>query len=123
VNTVSKFGLWLYKWLPIFFGCHCRDDRSFIVNHRKFPVCARCTGELAGILMGIICAFFFRPPLWLCLALMAPMVIDGFVQLLTSYESTNIRRCITGCLFGFALVMVLVWVAVLSYEFGYNLIQ
>ena len=39
---------WLYKWLPIVFGCHCRPDRSFYWKGKKFPLCARCTGELAG---------------------------------------------------------------------------
>ena len=35
---------WLYQWLPIVFGCHCREDRSFHIREERFPICARCTG-------------------------------------------------------------------------------
>ena len=38
------------RWLPVFFGCHCRSDRSFFWKGKQLPICARCTGELAGIL-------------------------------------------------------------------------
>ena len=40
---------WLYKWLPITFGCHCRADRSFFWKGKQLPICARCTGELVGM--------------------------------------------------------------------------
>ncbi len=38
------------------------------------------------------------------LLLMAPMVADGLLQLLTPYESGNYRRLVTGILFGIALI-------------------
>ena len=41
------------KYLPIIFGCHCRADRSFYCKNKKFPICARCTGELIGIIVSI----------------------------------------------------------------------
>ncbi|RGF93239.1 DUF2085 domain-containing protein [Ruminococcus sp. AM54-1NS] len=34
-------------------GCHQRPDRSFFFHGWQFPVCARCTGVLAGQLVGI----------------------------------------------------------------------
>lgn len=43
------------------------------------------------------------------LLLMVPMVFDGFLQRLTSYESKNYRRCITGILFGIAFVFFLIY--------------
>ena len=53
---------WLYQWLPIVFGCHCRADRSFFWRGRQFPLCARCTGELAGFLCAIPAGFFALLP-------------------------------------------------------------
>ena len=43
------------------------------------------------------------------LLLMAPLVADGFLQLLTPYESKNYRRLITGILFGVAFVFFLIY--------------
>lgn len=114
---------WLYKWLPIIFGCHCRDDRSFHYHGKKFPICARCTGELAGILICIPCSFFFLPPLPLTVLAMLPMVVDGFLQLKTSYESTNPRRFVTGLLFGYALFALLAMSSVAAFQFGYGLVR
>lgn len=41
--------------------------------------------------------------------MMLPLIVDGFVQRLTPYESTNIRRLITGILFGIAFVFMLIY--------------
>lgn len=112
---------WLYKWLPILFGCHCRDDRTFHWHGRKFPVCARCTGELAGILCSIAGSFFFLPHAGVCLLLMLPLLIDGFVQLKTAYESTNFRRFVTGFLFGYALLALFVISSAAAFRLGYDL--
>ena len=35
--------------------------------------------------------------------LCVPLIADGFLQLLTSYESTNFKRVLTGVPFGFGL--------------------
>ena len=35
---------------------------------------------------------------------MLPLLLDGFAQKLTSYQSGNLRRLVTGILFGYALV-------------------
>lgn len=111
---------WLYKWLPIFFGCHCRDDRSFHWHGRKFPICARCTGELAGMILAV--GFLWHlPPVWLAAVLLVPLVVDGFVQLLTPYESTNPRRFVTGLAFGFGFLTLFVHSCLAAYRFGYSL--
>lgn len=112
---------WLYKWLPIIFGCHCRDDRSFHYRGKKFPICARCTGELFGILAGILACCFWIPPIWTVPILMIPLVADGFIQLKTAYESTNLRRVITGFLFGYALYALFLITSIAAFRSGYRL--
>ena len=107
----------IYKWLPIFCGCHRRPERSFFVKGYQMPVCARCEGELFGILAGLIAIWFIRPPYWLMAAIMLPMIADGLIQGSTKYESTNWRRLITGILFGFGITMIILmfWIAVFKY--------
>lgn len=111
----------IYRFLPIVFGCHCRADRSFYFKGEKFPICARCTGELIGMLMAIIISFFYIPKLRMCFIIAVPMIADGFLQLLTKYESTNTRRLVTGILFGYALVSFFEITTVMSFEFGKSL--
>lgn len=115
---------WAYIWLPRFTGCHRRPDRSFRWRGGlPFPVCARCTGELVGMVLAAATAWLWQPPLW-ALALMAvPMVADGFLQLLTKYESTNLRRFATGLLFGYALVHAIIWNTQEIFAFGVRLGQ
>lgn len=98
---------WLFKWLPIFFGCHCRPERSFFYRGRQFPVCARCTGELAGILALFLTWPAGHPHAICSFILLLPLITDGFIQLCTSYESTNLRRLWTGILFGYGLANLL----------------
>ena len=50
--------------------------------------------------------------------MMLPLVIDGFTQLLTKYESTNIRRFITGILFGIAFSSFFVETIRISFDCG-----
>lgn len=98
------------KFLRIFFGCHARADRSFFYHGRQFPICARCTGELIGMILGVPIAFFMGYPSFsVVLLMMFPMVLDGFLQLLTPYESKNYRRCATGIVFGIAFIFFLIY--------------
>lgn len=122
-GTLAKLIPWLYRWLPIFFGCHCRDDRSFHYHGKKFPICARCTGELAGILVSMVSSFFFLPPAAVAVLLMLPMIADGLIQLKTPYESTNPRRLVTGFLFGYALFALFAITTVAAFRFGVSLTQ
>lgn len=41
--------------------------------------------------------------------MMLPLVADGFYQRLTSYESNNYKRLLTGFLFGIAFVFFLIY--------------
>ena len=111
--TIQSF---LYKWLPIFFGCHCRSDRSLYYHGKKFPICARCTGELIGILVSFTLFWFWRPNLISAIVMLIPLIIDGFVQRLTSYGSNNFKRMVTGFLFGIGFATIIS--ITLSYAFN-----
>jgi uncharacterized membrane protein len=107
------------RFLQIFCGCHCRPDRSFFYKGRQFPVCARCTGVLLGYPLGVLwLGFFGRWHIAICLLACLPVVIDGIGQRKGKWESTNIRRLITGLLLGFSTIhifanyhYVLIWEA------------
>lgn len=107
---VSKIGAKVGRFLQIMFGCHARADRSFFFRGKQFPICARCTGELIGMIAGIPIAIILGvPEFQYVLLLMVPMVFDGFLQLLTPYESGNIRRLLTGMVFGVAFIFFLIY--------------
>lgn len=98
------------KFLRLFFGCHARPDRSFYFRGKQFPICARCTGELVGMILCIPTLIFWGcPSFGIVLLLMVPLIVDGSIQKLTTYESGNIRRLITGILFGMALIFTFVY--------------
>lgn len=111
--------MWLEKWLPIFFGCHCRPDRSFFYRGHKFPICARCTGELAGMLILVLTWAFVHPGALATLPLLLPLIADGTLQALTAYESRNYRRFWTGLIFGYGLanLIFLSFAAVFNWGF------
>ena len=67
--------VWIYKWLPIIFGCHCRSDRSFYWKGTQFPICARCTGELVGILLCPVTFPLVSWSPWIFAVLMLPMIL------------------------------------------------
>lgn len=71
------------------------------------------------MILGAAAAFWFLPNVPACLLLMLPLVLDGVIQLKTAYESTNLRRFLTGVLFGYALISLLVIFAVTGYRQGY----
>ena len=73
------------------------------------------------MLAGLVCCFLFRPPVWVCIVLMVPMIADGLIQRLTPYESNNITRVITGTLFGYALVTFVVITLIATFQFGVQL--
>ena len=71
----------------------------------KMPVCARDFGIYLGSLIGMAIFLALRNrigpmglPVYILFLL--PLVVDGFAQLLTGYESTNLIRLVTGLLAG-----------------------
>lgn len=112
---------WLEKWLPRIFGCHCRADRSFFFHGKQFPICARCMGEMIGILAGIPGFFLMpAPPVWVLVLLLLPLVADGCIQRMTAYESTNGRRLVTGILFGYGIMMLFLLSTAATLRMGYR---
>jgi uncharacterized membrane protein len=84
--------------------CHCRADRSFFIKGRQFPLCARCTGILAGnITMPFFLFDVFYLNIWWALALIVPAYIDGWSQLYFRRSSNNTLRFFTGLLMGIGL--------------------
>ena len=118
-------------------NCHQKSERSWEVNNNQLPVCTRDVGIFAGLFIGGMvfsrrgwnrwtvrdtCLSLLpesmlhgvyaknqRTLLWLAcgLLLCAPLIADGFLQLLTPYESTNFKRVLTGVPFGFGLGILL----------------
>lgn len=107
----------LGEFLRICFGCHGRADRSFSFHGKLFPICARCTGELCGILFGIPLFFLFGiPDLPLTVILLIPLVLDGTIQQIGIWESNQIRRLLTGIWFGLGLISVMGHIAVMAHS-------
>lgn len=88
--------------------CHRRKDRSIWFFGREKVLCSRCLGILLGGTAGLLCVICHEQidPVW-SLLLLLPMVIDGFLQLFHTRESTNAVRLVTGFMFGFWLQLSL----------------
>ncbi len=109
------------------FNCHQKSSRSYFINENQVPVCARDVGIFAGMSIGLFIMIFIqsrrdykdiildllhinknytqKQKSWIIVILglitVLPMALDGGIQLVTPYESTNPLRTITGLLFGF----------------------
>lgn len=103
VQNLDKIWIKSMEFCAKYWGCHQMPERSFFLFGYQFPVCARCTGILCGQLM----AFFLKPLGWMtCVWMTIPMMIDGTLQLITPYQSNQIKRALTGFLFGFAMIQL-----------------
>ena len=118
------------------FNCHQMSSRSYSINDNQMPVCSRDVGIFIGMSIGFLTAFFTDTSSGVCKAIISvfpkkigsrilkrinpkilaaiiisvfilPMIIDGFLQLTTSYESTNPIRTVSGFLFGWILALFL----------------
>ena len=106
--------------------CHQKQERSYILHGNQMPVCARDVGILLGLAGGFALAVAATPAatfrdtfrsmlpfarsraavFTLLTGLLAPLPVDGFLQLLTGYESVNVLRTATGFLFGLGLALL-----------------
>ena len=89
------------------FNCHQQSDRSYFLNDNQMPFCARDLGIFVGLsggaLIALILSFRMR---WIWMAWgFVPIGVDGLVQALTSYDSTNSVRLLTGLLAGSVAIM------------------
>ncbi len=82
--------------------CHQHSNRSFFINGNQMPYCSRCTGIFTGLAFGLLLSAIFRVRIGFLLyfIILIPLAVDGGLQLLTPYESTNIMRIVTGMLVG-----------------------
>ncbi len=86
------------------FRCHQLAERSFHIKGVQLPLCARCTGLVIGFLLcGPLVTAFAPENMFVSMAFVVVMCLDGFLQLVGILPSTNIRRLITGLLAGYAL--------------------
>ena len=85
------------------YGCHQKANRSFFINNMQMPLCARCTGVIAGSIIAYALFAFWTPSWFLCLFGMLIMFTDWFIQHLGIKESTNMRRLLTGIIGGYAI--------------------
>ncbi|MGE4571161.1 MAG: DUF2085 domain-containing protein [Candidatus Izemoplasmatales bacterium] len=103
------------RWLRLMkigknLGCHQKSCRSFFYKNYQFPLCARCTGIVIGeLLIGPIVIMFGFNNIYLNLALLLLMAIDGLLQYYHILESNNIRRLLTGLGAGYAMTSTLIW--------------
>jgi uncharacterized membrane protein len=82
--------------------CHQLAKRSYFINGNQMPFCARDLGLFIGLVAGFGAVTFYRFKIHPFLALLGfvPIAIDGGIQAITSYESTNPLRLITGLIAG-----------------------
>ena len=92
--------------------CHRKPERSFFIKGHQFPVCARCTGFYAGLIVYL--TYYYTHPhdynltiLFISMILMVPVAVDGLTQYFGKRESTNTLRFITGFIGGIGLIIFL----------------
>ena len=95
-----------------YWGCHQMPSRSFFLGKYQMPLCARCTGIILGSILALILLIVVSQSTavfsWqMCLAMLLPMVMDGSIQLTGKYESNNLKRVISGILFGFSFILII----------------
>lgn len=99
MTNKDKFWIKSMNWCKRYCGCHQIPERSFFIKGYQFPVCARCTGIVIGHFFVLTMApiHIFSKKISI---LMIPLIIDGTTQYFTRYESNNVKRVLTGFLYG-----------------------
>ena len=95
-----------FKYLGKVPLCNNRPDRGIYINGFCLPLCARCTGILAGSIAGTILVKALRKntkpsDTLLGAAMILPTAVDGIAEYAFGKESYNKRRLITGLIAGF----------------------
>lgn len=108
VQTIFK-----RDYLPVIFNCHQKEDRSMKLSLKIFKLCNRCLGIYIGILISPLISFINIHYAYYLL-LMIPLIIDGTLQYKTKYESNNVKRVLTGLLFGVGFIALL---TIINYVF------
>lgn len=88
--------------------CNGKAERAPHIGKFCFPLCWRCTSIIAGILIANLMDDYIEMSnqivgLIVAALLIAPCLIDGLRQKLLNYESTNVKRAITGLIAGIGI--------------------
>src|SRR5271169_6890183 len=101
-NAVQTF---LYR-IRLHWHCHQRQDRSFFINGRQIPLCARCTGLLVG---SLAVPLYLSGVRWsVATVLISAFAFDSVTQLVGLRSSNNWLRFVTGSGFSIAVLGLLV---------------
>lgn len=115
------FILKIYDYLIDRFGnfgkaplCNLNQEHGICINGFYLPLCARCTGILIGVLLGVLIFFFilikrkYNHYIHISLSfLMIPCIIDGVLQYFFGIESNIFRRLGTGLLCGISITLLI----------------
>lgn len=99
----NEYARFVYRLGDVY--CHQKSERSYVLNDNQMPVCSRDLGLFLGLFVGSVFGVVYRRrmTLGLCVLFLIPMAVDGGIQSLTSYESINILRLVTGLVAGFGI--------------------
>jgi len=96
---------------------HINRTLKFTIFDKRIHLCARCSGLMMGLFSGVLLVNIFNSSITkindyiltaLIFLLILPAIIDFITQLINGIESNNMRRVITGGLFGLSL-RVCIW--------------
>jgi uncharacterized membrane protein len=123
-SELDLFSAFVYGFGDL--NCHQKHERSWKINENQMPVCTRDIGIFAGIFVGGVIfrkrglnrwtirdsiisvlpdekvePFYFNDRRFLLAfggiaLLLLPTALDGGIQAVSGYESTNLKRLITG---------------------------
>lgn len=92
--------------------CNLKEERALHIGNFVFPLCFRCMFIFIFFILSFL--IFIKSKIKInkylfiiSLIILIPMIIDGSIQTFFSIESTNVRRSITGSLFGLGLGYIL----------------
>jgi uncharacterized membrane protein len=104
--TIAEWSL-KKSYLALFFGCHQKVNRTIKFFNNPLPLCARCSGIYIGVLSTVLFEVLITSmPFYIYLIIGLPLIIDGVIQKKYHIMSNNLRRFITGFLFGYTLMYI-----------------
>lgn len=101
--------------------CHQLPSRSFWILDLPFGLCSRCLLGYTGVAIAALfinCPSSYLKRFIIGFVLLLPGIADGLIQLMTSYESTNLIRSVTGFIGGIGFFMILASLGFLKFVFG-----
>ena len=134
-SELNFYAAFIYSFGDL--NCHQKNERSWQINGNQMPVCTRDVGIFLGLAIGgwffsrrganrwtvtdsllsvlsenrletlYISGNRRFAAFGIAAAGTLPIAVDGFTQMLTSYESTHPIRIITGAAFGLFLALLL----------------